>query len=129
MIRAGEIFESEKPVLVNEKQLVADSGGIGKYRSGTGQRFSMTSSANQPMTFAMRGESLKHPAQGLFGGGHGAAGVATVNGQPIHSKRTILLNPGDALVLQAPGGGGYGNGAERDAAARADDLRNEYVSR
>jgi N-methylhydantoinase B len=123
-----EIFESEKPVLVNEKQLVTDGGGNGKYRGGTGQRFSMTSCANQPMTFAMRGERLQHPAQGLFGGEPGAPGVATVNGRPIHSKRTILLNPGDTLVLQVPGGGGYGRPEDRDPAAHADAVRNQYVT-
>jgi len=124
-----EIFESEKPVLVHEKELVTDGGGAGRYRGGTGQRFSMTSGASQPMTFAMRGERLRHPAQGLFGGGPGAAGVATVNGQPIHSKRTILLNPGDTLLLQVPGGGGYGPAETRDPAAHAEAIRNEYVSR
>jgi len=122
-----EVFESEKPVLVNEKELAPSGGGDGRYRGGTGQRFSMTSRASQPMTFAMRGERLRHPAQGLFGGGPGAPGVATVNGRPIHSKRTILLEPGDTLVLQVPGGGGYGRPEDRDPDARAADVRNGYV--
>ncbi len=123
-----EIFENEKPVLVNEKQLVSDGGGAGRHRGGTGQRFSMTTYSEHPITFAMRGERIVHPAQGLFGGGPGAPGVATVNGRAIHSKRTIVLEPGDTLVLQTPGGGGYGDPRERAEDARAEDVRNEYVT-
>lgn len=123
-----EIFESEKPVIVNEKELVVSGGGDGKYRGGTGQRFSMTSYSDHTMTFAMRGDRIEHPAQGLLGGRPGAAGVASVNGQRIHSKRTIVLQPGDTLLLQTPGGGGYGDPAERSGTAREEDLRNEYVN-
>ncbi len=125
---AVEIFENEKPVLVNEKELVANGGGDGKYRGGCGQRFSMTSYSDHPMTFAMRGDRIDHPAQGLFGGRSGGAGVASVNGRRIHSKRTIVLQPGDTLLLQTPGGGGYGDPADRPEAARQEDVRNEYVS-
>ncbi len=123
-----EIFENEKPVLIHEKQLVAGTGGRGKYRGGCGQRFSMTSYSERPITFAMRGDRVDHPALGLFGGEAGAPGAVSVNQRPIHSKRTILLNNGDVLALQTPGGGGFGSPAERAAVAREADLRNEYVA-
>jgi N-methylhydantoinase B len=123
-----EIFENEKPVLVHEKQLVPNSGGVAKYRGGCGQRFSMTSYSEWPITFAMRGDRIDHPALGLFGGGAGAPGAVHVNDRPIHSKRTILLNNGDLLALQTPGGGGYGPPAERAQAALEADIRNEYVT-
>jgi N-methylhydantoinase B len=124
-----EIFENEKPIMVGEKQLVPDTGGPGKYRGGCGQRFSLTSYSEAPITFAMRGDRVQHPAQGLFGGGAGAPGSVTLNGSPIHSKRTIQLHAGDHLVLETPGGGGYGDPAERSKTAQDDDLGNGYVTR
>lgn len=54
--------------------------------------------------------------------------MASVNGKRIHSKRTIVLKPGDTLVLQTPGGGGYGDPSERAEAARREDRENEYVT-
>jgi N-methylhydantoinase B len=124
-----EIFENEKPMMVTEKQLISNSGGTGRYRGGCGQRCSITSYSEAPITFAMRGDRVQHPAQGLFGGGPGAPGVVTLNGQPIHSKRTIQLQAGDRLIMDTPGGGGYGDPAQRQEAAKSDDLRNEYVTR
>ena len=82
----------------------------------------------RPITFAMRGDRVAHPALGLFGGEAGAPGAVSVNKRPIHSKRTILLNNGDLLELQTPGGGGYGPPAERAPIAREADVRNEYVA-
>jgi len=76
----------------------------------------------------MRGDRIDHPAQGLFGGGPGAPGRVTLNGEPMHSKRTIQVHPGDSMVLQTPGGGGYGDAASRSETARANDLRNGYVT-
>jgi N-methylhydantoinase B/oxoprolinase/acetone carboxylase alpha subunit len=75
----------------------------------------------------MRGDRVRHPALGLFGGGAGAPGAVTLNGQPIHSKRTIQLQAGDRLVLETPGGGGYGDPAQRLEAARDEDRKNGYT--
>src|SRR6185436_274535 len=111
-------------MLVEEKQLIPDTGGEGTHRGGCGQRCTLTSYSEAPITFAMRGDRVQHPALGLFGGGSGAAGSVTLNGKPIHSKRTLMLQNGDRLVLETPGGGGYGPAAERAEAAREDDLKN-----
>jgi len=55
-------------------------------------------------------------------------GSLTLNGQPLHSKRTIQLQAGDHLVLETPGGGGYGDPAERLESAHREDLKNGYVT-
>ena len=49
-------------------------------------------------------------------------------GQPAPTIDTIQLQAGDRLVLETPGGGGYGDPAQREEAARSRDLRNEYVT-
>ena len=40
----------------------------------------------------------------------------------------ITIRPGDRVQLIAPGGGGWGDPAERDRAAIAEDVREGYVS-
>jgi len=48
------------------------------------------------------------PPEGIFGGGPGAAGSFTVNGEAVRTQQRITLQPGDHVSLQLPGGGGYG---------------------
>ncbi len=50
--------------------------------------------------------------EGIFGGGPGAAGRFTVNGEPVTTQARITLAPDDVVRLDLPGGGGYGS-AER----------------
>jgi N-methylhydantoinase B len=51
-----------------------------------------------------------------------------LNGQPINPKRMLIVQPGDRLALNTPGGGGYGPVAERGADASAEDRRAGLVS-
>jgi len=39
------------------------------------------------------------------------------------------LKPGDRVIIDAPGGGGYGHPFERDPDLVADDVREGFVSR
>jgi len=41
---------------------------------------------------------------------------------------SVNLEAGDTLVMEAAGGGGYGNPAERDLEKRAEDIRQGYVT-
>ena len=51
-----------------------------------------------------------------------------INGRaPANPKAEQTLRPGDLVELLLPGGGGYGDPAERDPALRARDLQQEYV--
>ena len=49
--------------------------------------------------------------EGLDGGSPGAAGRFLVNGQNVSEARKMTMAPGDIVLLETPGGGGYG--AER----------------
>jgi 5-oxoprolinase (ATP-hydrolysing)/N-methylhydantoinase B len=56
--------------------------------------------------------------------------VKALYGKVSSSKyANITFEPGDRILLTAPGGGGYGNPAERDPAAVAEDVAEGYVSR
>ena len=48
---------------------------------------------------------------------------------PIRTKETgLVIRPGDRLLLESGGGGGWGDPAERDARAIASDVENGFVS-
>jgi N-methylhydantoinase B len=109
-----EIFENEKPMLVERRELAEGTPGPGRYRGGAGLHFSVRSESTTPITVGLRGDRLVHAAQGLDGGGAGAPGVVLLNGDPQHPKRTVVLRAGDVLTFRTPGGGGYGAVGRRD---------------
>ena len=47
---------------------------------------------------------------------------------PLRSKQAFRLRKGDRLIMRTGGGAGYGPSAERDASARARDLRDGFVT-
>ena len=59
---------------------------------------------------------LAVPPEGIFGGGAGAAGSFTVNGEPSAPSSASRCKPGDHVSLELPGGGGYGAAEEAQPA-------------
>ena len=55
-----EVFENSAPVLVTEKSLIANSGGAGKYKGGSGQRFAYKNIGKLPIDFW---KSIKNEAK------------------------------------------------------------------
>jgi N-methylhydantoinase B len=108
-----EIFENEKPMLVERRELAENTPGPGRHRGGAGLHFAVRSESDTPVTVGLRADRLVHAAQGLAGGEAGAPGVVLLNGAPQHPKRTVILRRGDVLTFRTPGGGGYGPPAER----------------
>ena len=112
-----EAFEHQVPMLVTEKSLVPDTGGIGRYRGGNAQRIGFRCQSTQAVTMTIRHERVHYPPRGLLGGGAGAPGSDRVNGEVIPSKSRTELKPGDHVLFQTPGGGGLYPASERDPAA------------
>jgi type IV pilus assembly protein PilB len=54
--------------------------------------------------------------------------MTVVNGKPVAAKARIVLQPGDVITYETPGGGGMGLVAERDPAAIARDIKEGYVT-
>ncbi len=108
-----EVFENDAPVLVTEKSIIAGSGGAGKYRGGNGQRFGYKNIGKHAIQISNVTEKINNRAYGLFGGKEGKKGrvfIRTLAGKKRFTppKGHDKLLPGEELVMELPGGGGYG---------------------
>lgn len=128
-----EIFESDTPLIVEKREIVSDSGGIGRMKGGLGKRevFRIPDDEYSPMppvNLGIQAGRYIYPAEGLFGGKPGAKAQFLVNGEPGNSYGLTQLKPGDIVTIDAPGGGGYGDAAEREPELVLNDVLQGYVS-
>jgi N-methylhydantoinase B len=125
----AEVMESLTGLIVERKELRPDSGGAGKYRGGLGQFTTFSDRSGKPWSMSGMYDRLKFPAQGLRGGGAGAAGSYRLSdGRQANPKELLFHPPTTRIETALPGGGGYGDPFERDPGAVLDDVVNGYVS-
>jgi N-methylhydantoinase B len=75
-------------------------------------------------------DRVTYPARGRSGGGNGLNGrVRLGSGTELRAKGRQQVPGGDRLIMEMPGGGGFGNPFERDAERVREDVLNELVSR
>ena len=124
-----EAYESVAPLLVWKKQLRPDSGGAGRFRGGLGQVAEIEVRTPGPVRLSLLSDRRDHPAQGLLGGGPGAPAVISIDdGTQPHPKSRSTVAPGRRVTLLYPGGGGFGDPAQREPAAILADLRDGYIT-
>jgi N-methylhydantoinase B len=128
-----EIFESDTPLIVEERSLVCDSGGPGKMRGGLGRKMTIRVPDDDyapqgPTSIAVQAGRYKYPPRGLFGAGPGSGARFMVNEQTGDPSGLTLCQPGDAIQFDSAGGGGYGDPLQRDPQAVEADVVNGYVS-
>ncbi len=106
-----EVLEWRYPVRVEEFSVRAGSGGDGAHRGGDGvvRRLRFL----EPLTAAIVSSSRRVPPYGLAGGHPGACGRNALEraGGEIEELPGVAqtrMEPGDVLVVETPGGGGYG---------------------
>ncbi len=128
-----EAIEMEYPLRVVSYSLVPDSGGAGTYRGGMGLRRVVTP-VDHECVFNGAGERFRNPPWGVFGGGEGAMG-RFVHVQEDGAERGleikpsgIVVRPGEQVVVETPGAGGYGEPGARDPAALRIDRRSGKFS-
>ena len=74
-------------------------------------------------------DRIANAPRGREGGADGKPGSVTLDdGTKMRPKGWQHVPPGRRLVLELPGGGGYGDPARRSSAARANDLSKGYVT-
>ncbi|RJR36053.1 MAG: hydantoinase B/oxoprolinase family protein [Desulfobacteraceae bacterium] len=128
-----EIFESDTPLIIEKRELIADSGGPGKNKGGLGRRVLFRVPDDEyapvpPVNLGIQSGRYRYPPEGLFGGRHGEKARFLVNGQQGNPYGLTQLKPGDEVVMDAAGGGGYGNPLERDPELVEADVLEGYVS-
>jgi N-methylhydantoinase B len=129
-----EVTEARFPLFFRRHEFRPDSGGDGRYRGGTGGIVEMVVDTQEPALANTAGDGVRHGACGILGGGDGLPHRYTLYSpgrppRPIRTKEVgIAIRPGDVLILESGGGGGWGDPAERDPAARARDKENGFVS-
>ncbi|KAF8519766.1 Hydantoinase B/oxoprolinase [Hysterangium stoloniferum] len=146
-----EILERRYPVIVHEFALRSGSAGSGKWRGGEGVRrvFEFT----EKLQVSILSERRTRQPYGANDGGPGALGRNTwikecreedgdlpesidddpleiSNGKPSHNriiniggKATVMMGKGDRLVIETPGGGGWGAMDGKEAEARSEGKR------
>jgi len=106
-----EVLESRFPVLLESFAVRRGSGGTGRWRGGDGavRRLRFL----EPMTVSMLSGHRRVPPYGLAGGQPGALGsnrVERADGSVVVMAGcdSVEVGIGDVLVVETPGGGGYG---------------------
>jgi N-methylhydantoinase B len=124
-----EITEAISPLVVWRKEYRQDSGGAGRFRGGLGQVMEIGSRENEPFAIFATFDRTQFAPHGCDGGGDGAmGGLHLKSGEKLRSKGRQTIPAGEILVLEMPGGGGYGRPSERDPAALQEDLRAGFIS-
>ena len=103
-----EILEASIPIVFDRRELRPGSGGEGRSRGGDGQIIGFRMLTDQPWLLNAVPSRLDRGPDGLDGGEPGAAGRFTVNGKSVSQASKMTMNAGDVVLLETPGGGGYG---------------------
>ncbi|GAA1078682.1 hydantoinase B/oxoprolinase family protein [Nocardiopsis composta] len=106
-----EVLEARLPVRLESFAVRRGSGGAGRWRGGDGgvRRIRFL----EPMTVSTLTGNRRRAPYGAAGGAPGACGadrVERADGTVEHLEgcASVRMEPGDVLVVQTPGGGGYG---------------------
>jgi N-methylhydantoinase B len=119
-----EVTETQCPLYFRRKHYLADSGGAGQWRGGASQVIEIANREDAPFAIsAATFDRIIHPAQGREGGLPGCTGsAARGSGGDLPDKGIHIIGTGDSLLLELPGGGGFGQPDKRDRAALEADI-------
>ncbi|WP_338602593.1 hydantoinase B/oxoprolinase family protein [Sulfolobus tengchongensis] len=105
-----EIAERQYPIMFTMYRIREGSGGKGKFRGGDGiiRAFRVL----ERTRLSIMGERFKIAPWGLKGGGDGKPAKVTIirsnsKREEMPSKFSTVLNKGDEVIIETPGGGGY----------------------
>jgi N-methylhydantoinase B len=126
-----EILEAEFPCRITRFDLVADSGGAGRWRGGLSMRREYELLADA--TVIRRFDKSRFPPQGLAAGGPGGRSrfvvrLGAADEREVPASGRFEMKAGERFVVQSAGGGGYGDPRLRDRSAIDRDMAEGYVS-
>ena len=109
-----EAIERDYPMRVSRSEFADGTGGRGRFRGGEGliRALTLVEGSARISLLAERHSAAPHGAQG---GGNGSTGTHLLlesgqEAQELPAKTTRAFAVGQTLVIQTPGGGGYGEG-------------------
>ena len=128
-----EIIESEFPARVERFEMIADSGGPGRWRGGLGFARDYRILTDD-VRFSMRTDKHAIAPFGIDRGLAGGKGACIVKGEGGDAKRLPSrfgdqpLRANDVVRVERPGGGGLGDPLSRPTGEVVEDVRQGYVS-
>src|SRR6478735_7595018 len=103
-----EILEATMPIVFDRKELRPGSGGKGRMQGGDGQIIQFHMHTDHAWLLNAVPSRLERGPDGIDGGLSGAPGRFLVNGKPVSEAKKLTMQAGDVVLLETPGGGGYG---------------------
>ena len=106
-----EVLEWRYPVRLESYEIRAGTGGAGRWPGGNGGRRRIR--FLEPMMVTTLAGHRRIPPYGMAGGGSGALGRQWIERRDgalsaVGGCDSVMVGTGDVLVLQTPGGGGFG---------------------
>lgn len=124
-----EAAEAVAPVMIWRKELRPDSAGAGQFRGGFGQVVEIGSATDGAFEFQAMFDRVDNAARGRDGGGDGMTGTVRLrSGATLRAKGLQTVPAGDRLVLEVPGGGGFGDPGRRDPSQVAADIEDGLLT-
>ena len=127
-----EMQELYYPLFIEKFSLREDSGGPGKFRGGMGVEMVVRTLGEAKVN--INTERTLCPPWGILGGLPGSVNGALIqragNAEPkrVYKITNCPLAPGDQVIFETAGGGGYGPPRERSPEKLRQDLERGYVS-
>lgn len=128
-----EMVEAETQIQILQYALREDSAGAGQWRGGMGQQIHVRILQDDTTLLARGMERMLFQPWGVNGGMPGKPTRLTLNphlnGGEILGKIDLLsVKKGDEVLLQTPGGGGWGDPFQRDPVAVKQDVENALLT-
>ena len=125
-----EAVEASFPLIVWRKEIRDGSGGAGRFRGGLGQVLEIGGVNDRPLSIAAMFDRTWRAPEGRHGGMDGMPGkVSLASGKALRSKGRQMIPQGDRIVLELPGGGGYGSPGAREAERVQEDVADDLITR
>jgi N-methylhydantoinase B len=125
-----EMIEAVSPIVVREKALRADSAGPGQWRGGLGQTFRFALRTPSPFVVNTMCDQIREEPYGLAGGAAGErAGYGIVGLDALAQYKAMVSAPAASeVVMDLPGGGGFGDPRQRRPDLVLEDVDNGLVT-
>jgi len=106
-----EVLESAYPIRVLKTELREGSGGTGLHTGGMGVTRELL--LLEDAVVSIQSERRRFPPRGIAGGGDATCGynlLRSIDGTevPLPSRTTFRASKGETIIINTPGGGGWG---------------------